>query len=227
MSEGWIKLHRNLTNWEWYKTPNMVHFWVHCLIRANHDDGKYQGICVPKGSFISGRLSLSAETGLSERSIRTCIERLKTTNELTSKSSSKYTVFTINSWEIYQTLKQNDQQNDQQATSKRPANDQQTTTNKNEKNKKKEKNNTIPEFPSYEIALKFAEEKSLFLVDVLSWFESREIADWVKANGEKVKNWKLDLMNANKFNSFSKKKTEPVKQTFDIFRPKPMDFDHD
>jgi biotin operon repressor len=88
----WIKLHRALLEWEWYTTPNMVHFWIHCLLKATHRSRKWKGIELNEGQFISGRLILSAETGLSEQQIRTCIERLKSTNELTSKSTSEYSV---------------------------------------------------------------------------------------------------------------------------------------
>jgi len=142
---GWIKLHRDLLSWEWYRTPNMVHFWIHCLLRANHLPQKWEGIDVCEGQFISGRLSLSAETGLSEQEIRTCLARLKSTNELTSISTSKYTLFTVISWKKYQIEEPANQQPNQPATSNQPAINQQSTTNKNDKKeRKKEEEAQIP-----------------------------------------------------------------------------------
>ena len=146
MSSGWIKLHRILVEWEWFKTPNMVHFWIYCLLKANHEPKPWQGIMIERGQFASGRESLSANIGISERSVRTCIDRLKLTNELTTKQYPKFTVFTINSWEKYQIKESDDQHVDKQTTRQRPANDQQTTTNKNDKNENNGKNikkNTI------------------------------------------------------------------------------------
>lgn len=119
----WIKLHRLLLSWEWFTTPNMVHFWIYCLIKASHRDVSWKGKKIGKGQFISGRFVMSAETGLSERSIRTCIERLKSTNEMTSQSTNEYTIFTINSWNKYQLNEPCDQPIDQRTTSQRPASD--------------------------------------------------------------------------------------------------------
>lgn len=147
---GWVKTHRALLEWEWYKTPNMVHFFLHCLLRANHEYKSWQGKTIKKGEFISGRKKLSLETGLSEQSIRTCINNLKLTNEITIKTTSKYTVFTIISWEKYQDTNNTNQQTNQQATNSQPASNQQPTTNKNEKNYKNEKNNTNKEKPDFE-----------------------------------------------------------------------------
>jgi hypothetical protein len=108
-------------------------------MKANHAPKKWQGIDILPGQFISGRDVMSAETGIGPQSIRTCIERLKSTNELTSKSTNKYTVFTINSWNKYQTTEPTNHQTNQQLTSNQPATNQQLTTNKNEKNEKNEK----------------------------------------------------------------------------------------
>ena len=139
MQNGYIKLHRTLINWEWYTEPNVVLFFIHCLLRANHKDGTWKGQTVLKGQFISGRKALSAETGLSERNVRTCIGKLIKSGELTIKTTNKNTVFTLNNWIKYQ---DNDSA-DQQSANKRPANDQQTTTNKNEKNEKNVNKYTI------------------------------------------------------------------------------------
>jgi hypothetical protein len=75
--------------------------------------------------------------------------RLKTTNEVTIKSTSKWSLITICNYELYQTrATASDQQNVQQETSDRPSSDQQATTNKNLKNgdngNNKEKREQIP-----------------------------------------------------------------------------------
>jgi hypothetical protein len=121
---GWIKVFRSLLDWEWYKKPNMVHLFIHLLLSANHESKKWQGIEIKRGQLVTGRKSLSKATGISERSIRTCLEMLKTTSELTIKTTNKYSIITICKYEDYQELKStSDQQSDQQKANKRPATD--------------------------------------------------------------------------------------------------------
>jgi hypothetical protein len=121
---GWIKVFRSLLDWEWYKKPNMVHLFIHLLLSANHESKKWQGIEIKRGQLVTGRKSLSKATGISERSIRTCLEMLKTTSELTIKTTNKYSIITICKSEDYQELKStSDQQSDQQKANKRPATD--------------------------------------------------------------------------------------------------------
>lgn len=122
---GWVKLHRKFQSWEWYGNSQMVHLFLHLLLSANHDAKKWQGQTINRGQLATGRKQLSKATGISERSIRTCIKHLKSTGELTSKTTSKYSIITICNYEEYQSREtqidqQNDQQSDQQPTSNRP-----------------------------------------------------------------------------------------------------------
>ena len=130
--EGYIKLYRIFKQWEWYTEPNMVLFFIHCLLRVNHSEGNWKGYPIKKGEFISGRKQLATETGLSEQQIRTCIKKLESTNELTIKTTNKYSVFSLNSWEKYQLGKSINQQ----IPNEQPTINQQVTTNKNVKNVK-------------------------------------------------------------------------------------------
>jgi hypothetical protein len=144
MSKGWIKLHRKLVEWQWYKKTNMTHLFIHLVLSANHEDNKWQGIEIKRGQLITGRKSLSEETGISEQSIRTCLHLLKSTNEITIKSTNKYSIITICNYDSYQFKDNaiNQQFNhdlNQQPTSNQPATNQQPTTNKNDKNNKNEK----------------------------------------------------------------------------------------
>jgi len=135
--EGWVKLHRKFNNWEWKDSPKHVALFLHLLLNANHKDNSWKGIMVSKGSLITGRKALSIGTGISERSIRTILKDLKSTNEVTIEPTRKFSIITITNWDEYQVT---DRVSDQQVTNRRPATDHQTTTNKNVKNDKNEKN---------------------------------------------------------------------------------------
>lgn len=133
---GWIKLHRQITEWEWYSDSNTFRLFIHLLLKANHKDNNYRGKLIKQGCLVTGREKLSLETGLSIRQVRTCLERLEMTNEIAIKSSSKGTEIQIVKYVDYQVTTN---ETTDKVPSKRPTNDQQTTTNKNEKNDKEEK----------------------------------------------------------------------------------------
>lgn len=121
----YIKLSRKILEWEWYGDINTCRLFLHMLLKANWKDGRFQGTEIPRGSFVSSLSKLSEETGLTERKVRTALEHLKTTGEVTSRSHSKFTVFTIKNYDCYQS---NDTQSDRQPTNNRQADDRQPTT---------------------------------------------------------------------------------------------------
>lgn len=141
----WVKLHRLLLDWEWFTTPNMVLFWVYCLLRASYMEHSYKGIKLEEGQFVDGRKAMAFRTGLTEQQIRTCIERLKSTNELTSKSTNEYTIFTINSWKKYQITKPDNQPKPQPVTNEQPTDNHIQEGNKGNKGRKNTDGVAVPE----------------------------------------------------------------------------------
>lgn len=143
MVETYIKLYRRFTDWEWFGDGNMVRLFIYLLTNAQYKDTRYKGIEVKRGQILVGRKRLANELNLSERTIRTCLNRLKSTNELTIQSTNRYSLITIVKYDFYQGYDVvSDQQNDHQAvtqtTSNRPATDQQPTTIQ-ERNKERKK----------------------------------------------------------------------------------------
>ena len=71
--------------------------------------------------MIFGRRIAAEETGLTERQIRTALQSLRNLKILTIKTTNKFSIITIINWNTYQAPEtENDQQNDQHATSNRP-----------------------------------------------------------------------------------------------------------
>ena len=120
--------------WEWYDDIPTKVLFLHMLFRANHKPKKWHGMDVNRGQFISGRKKLSEETGLSEQQIRTATNKLKSTGELTIKSTKTFTLYTIENYSKYQNR---EHEATKEATNKQPTSNQQATTNKNVKNDKK------------------------------------------------------------------------------------------
>ena len=140
MDNGWVKIHRKIQDWEWYEDSKMVHLFLHFLLLANHEPGKWQGQQIETGQFITGLDSLTERTGISTQSIRTCINKLKSTGEITSKSTNKFRIITLLKWKDYQTRPDI-------STSKSTGNltDNQQTTNNQSTANKKNKNIRIKE----------------------------------------------------------------------------------
>lgn len=126
----------------------MVQFLTHCLLKANFQKIEWKGVILTEGEFISGRKVLADETGLSEQQIRTCIKYLKSTKELTTRSTKgidgKYTVFKLESWKKYQDEEVPTNGSTKTATKQQPRVNQGSTKgqpqDKNEKNEKNDKN---------------------------------------------------------------------------------------
>jgi hypothetical protein len=111
----------------------------------------FQNIELEPGQFIFGRIKSSQECGLSQQTVRTCLKSLRCSQNLTIKSTNKYSIITIINWDIYQVSDhETNQQSNRSVTSKQPATNQQLTTNKNDKNDKNDKKTkTLSDFESF------------------------------------------------------------------------------
>lgn len=125
MKEKWVKLFSKFTEWEWYKDINTKTVFIHCLLKANWKDGRFEGKTIPRGSFVTGRKELSKQLMMTEQEIRTALKHLKSTNEITIKTTNKYSIITIVNYDLYQ---QNNQEYNQQLTNNQPTTNQQLTT---------------------------------------------------------------------------------------------------
>lgn len=125
MNGKWIKIFTKFLNWEWYKEQNTKALFIHCLLKANWKDEKFEGNIIPRGSFVTSLDSLNKELGLSVQEIRTALKHLISTNELTSKSTNKYRIITVVNYELYQQY--NKQLNNQLTGNQQSTNNQLTT----------------------------------------------------------------------------------------------------
>lgn len=135
--KGYIKLDRKILNWGWFKEENMLKLWLYLLLTAQHQDTYIKGVMLKRGEVLFGRKQASKDTGISEQSIRTCINRLKSTNEITTKSTNKYTIITILKYDEYQNNnKKSTTKSTKKLTNNQPTTNQQLTTYKNVNNDK-------------------------------------------------------------------------------------------
>lgn len=208
---GWIKIHRKMLDWEWYDDLNVWKVFMHCLLRANFKDKKWRGITVKRGSFITSSIKLAKETCLGRQQTRTAIAKLKSTNEITTETTSEYTEITVNNYDKYQL---NNQQINQRPTSDQPASNQRVTTTKEGKKDKKDKNkralvikekkySSLKDLGEHEFE-QVAELYQVPLPFVRSCYDSLE--NYCEAHGKKYKNYLAALRNFVKNDAIKIKK---------------------
>lgn len=123
MNKGWVRLYRNMMKWEWYQDSEATHLFIHLLLKANHASCKWKGTEVKRGQLITGRKVLHRETGISENKIRQRLKWFEDTQEITIKTTSKFSLITILKYNIYQPeIDTKSPTSHQQTTSKPPAN---------------------------------------------------------------------------------------------------------
>lgn len=204
---GYVKTFRKMTEWQWYKNTNTKSLFIHCLLQANYKEKMWQGIEIKRGQFITSIDKLHLETGLTVREVRTALNNLISTNELTKETTSKYTVITVIKYSDYQSDddiddKEDDNVIDKQKTNKRQTNDKQTTTtNKDKKDNKENKvnnkdisNNSRFIKPSIDSIKQYIIEGNLS-VDENAFFDYYESNGWRISGKSSMKDWKATLRN--------------------------------
>lgn len=136
---SWIKIFRELLQWEWFEKAEMVQLFIYLLLKASCEDKQWQGITVKRGQLVTSNGSMRRDLKLSEQQIRTCIKRLISTGEITYQSTNRYVIITICNYDKYQENKStanepiNEQANTLPTDEQRAINEQ-TTTSKEIKN---------------------------------------------------------------------------------------------
>ena len=138
---GWIKIHRKITEWEWYHDVNVRLVFLHLMLKANFKDKRWCGTVVQRGQLVTSIGHLSAEIGITNQQTRTALDKLKSTGEITIKTTNKFTLVTIENYTLYQdTTDEDNKQNNKQITNEQQTNNKQITTTKERKERKNEKN---------------------------------------------------------------------------------------
>ena len=206
--EGWITLHRKFLSWEWFDKPEMVQLFIWLLLNANYADTKWQGKVIKRGQILTTTPKIMEALRLTEQQARTCIGRLKSTGEITCKSTNKYTIITICNYDRYQDVNfENNGQNNGQANT--PATDKQRTNNgpyndtlnvyKQINNNNNNNNNNISLCTVGAHTREDKERDSIFKIFFLKNFEKPayevdrfynhyEAQGWERGNGQKIRN---------------------------------------
>jgi len=180
----YVKLDRNLRFWRWFKNPKTVVVWVWLIMSANIEDHDFERETIHRGEVATSRKSISAATGLTEREVRTALEHLKLTGEVSVRIRPKYQVITILRYNDYQDVPSGKTSGSgpadvRQKSGKRP----QSKNGKNGKNGKNEKD-IYSRPPSVAEVAEYADAEGLTL-DADAFVEYNASRGWAG-----VKDWR-------------------------------------
>lgn len=122
-----IKVNRNILRWGWFKDGDTFRVFMYLLLTANYEDSYYMGHKILRGQVVTGRKKIADDLAITEQRVRTAIKHLKSTNEITTKTTPKFTIVTVTGYDKYQSI---NQVTNQQLTNNQPTTNQQLTTSK-------------------------------------------------------------------------------------------------
>lgn len=188
----YIKLFRTVLDWGWYGDTNTFRVFMHILLRANYEPSEYRGHIIGAGECVFGYNAWAKALGLSVRNVRTAIEHLKSTNEITIKTTNKFSIIHVVKWEFWQI-------EEGKATSKstsKPTNDRQATDKQPTTSKESKKVRNTTTTPTIQEVRAYVAEKNL-MIDADYFYEYYTTAEWKDIKGNPIKNWKLKALNWN------------------------------
>jgi len=147
MHRGYVKLWRKSLDAGWLQNSKLWAFWCWCLMKASYKEYDLivgcQQVHLMPGDFVFGRKAAAKELRISEQTIRTLLNFLKTSRNLTTKTTNKFSIISIINWSTYQEDEnQINQQTNQPLTNNQPATNHKQTL----KELKALKENTISDF---------------------------------------------------------------------------------
>lgn len=133
MTNGWIKLHRQLRENPIYTNSTAVHCWIECLLRSQHEGkevyAKRERVSLQPGQFLMGREEFGRSLGIAPTTAWYWVQQFEADSMLDIRRTVKGCVVSIRNWKNYQGF-------DSTVDKKRTTDGQQMDTNKNDKNVK-------------------------------------------------------------------------------------------
>ena len=126
--------------------------------------------------------------GLSERQVRTALDKLLATNEVTNEATNKNSLITIINYDLYQN-------SELERPATRPTNDQPLDHKQEVKNEKKKELKAFTP-PLISEVKEYFKEKGYTEQSAIKAFDYYDVADWKDSKGNKVK--KLETKNARR-----------------------------
>lgn len=151
LENGFVKLYRSITKWEWYDDPNTMRVFIHLLLTVSIETSKWHGTTITRGSRATSYGALSEELRLSVMSIRTALKHLMSTGEVTVQKTNKYSIITVNNFEKFQEVPSKLAGKQQSANNQPTFNQQQYKKVEEDSKKEKEKDSALAQMSEDEL----------------------------------------------------------------------------
>ena len=241
--QGFIVLYRQLLEWKYFMFPNAVTLWVYILLKANWKDGYFLGNEIPRGSFATSIAKISADTGISESSIKRWLKRFEEDGQIERKSTNRCTIIKASNYAAFQGLpdelvnqQMNHQVTDQvnyqmtdQVTDQVNHNRTKKQRNKETKKQKRERGTAVP--PALEDVKNYCLERKNG-IDPERFVAYYDARDW-KIGGARIKDWTAAIRlweerDKEKKTGNTARQTVPLPDYFrEINTDEPAEEDHD
>lgn len=98
----WIKIDRNILNWEWYTDTNTKAVFLHLLLTANIKPKRFLGVTIGRGEVATSYASLAKSLGISIKCVRTAIKHLEMGGEVAIQRHPHFSVISMPRYDYYQ-----------------------------------------------------------------------------------------------------------------------------
>ncbi len=183
-----IKIDRNLRNWRWFKNPKTLTVWMWLLLSANIEAHDFERDTIQRGEVATSRKSISADTGLSEREVRTALNHLKETGEVTVRLRPKYQVISIVEYDKYQAVRSGNESGKSPAKVRQKSGKRPQSKNIRMEEGKEEKNVCVTQTPALAEVEEFFREKGRSAEDAGKFYAYNNARGW-KMGRTKIEDW--------------------------------------
>ena len=102
--DGYIKIHRKILDWQWFKDTNTFMLFLFLLLDANYEDSKVGFLIIKRGQCLTSLKRINENTGLSIKEIRTSLNKLEKSGEIGKQTTNRYSIITIKNYNDYQDM---------------------------------------------------------------------------------------------------------------------------
>ena len=146
--EGYILLDRNILEWKWWQKHNVLIVFIWLLLKAQFHDSHFGGARIERGQVATTLGNIGSANKLSVQEVRTSLNSLKSTGEITITRHSRFLVITIVNYDKYQNLTRKPTIKQQSRNNQSTINQQHTNTYNTLNTRKRSKGRSAPDAPS-------------------------------------------------------------------------------